>query len=101
MSPGDARLYRHSRLPVVATPGNQLLALEAKTGKVLWRLYRHSTLPVFASSASSWLPGVATTGKRLWRYKRASPGDMAPGHPASPRGGVQGGNVYCAAAADG
>ena len=52
----------------VATPGNQLLALEAKTGNV------------------------------LWRYKRPLPEDMTPLHPTNRGVGLLGDKVYFAAA---
>ncbi len=52
----------------VATPGNQLLALEAKTGNV------------------------------LWRYKRPIPEDMTPLHPTNRGVGLFGDKVYFAAA---
>ena len=52
----------------VATPGNQLLALEAKTGNV------------------------------LWRYKRPFPEDMTPLHPTNRGVGLFGDKVYFAAA---
>ena len=52
----------------VATPGNQLLALEAKTGNV------------------------------LWRYKRPIPEDMTPLHPTNRGVGLFGDKVFFAAA---
>src|SRR5215470_16510767 len=52
----------------VATPGNQLLAIEAKTGNV------------------------------LWRYKRPFPEDMTPLHPTNRGVGLYGDKVYFAAA---
>ena len=52
----------------VATPGNQLLALEAKTGNL------------------------------LWRYKRPLPEDMTPLHPTNRGVGLFGDKVYFAAA---
>jgi alcohol dehydrogenase (cytochrome c) len=52
----------------VATPGNQLLAIEAKTGKV------------------------------LWRYKRPFPEDMTPLHPTNRGVGLYGDKVLFAAA---
>jgi alcohol dehydrogenase (cytochrome c) len=52
----------------VATPGNQVLALEAKTGNL------------------------------LWRYRRPFPEDMTPLHPTSRGVGVYGDKVYFAAA---
>jgi alcohol dehydrogenase (cytochrome c) len=52
----------------VATPGNQVLALEAKSGNV------------------------------LWRYKRPFPEDMTPLHPTSRGVGLFGDKVYFAAA---
>src|SRR5215813_13859789 len=52
----------------VATPGNQLLAIEAKTGNV------------------------------LWRYKRPLPEDMTPLHPTSRGVGLWGDKVFFAAA---
>src|SRR6516225_1259069 len=52
----------------VATPGNQLLALEAKSGKI------------------------------LWRYKRPFPEDMTPLHPTNRGVGLYGDKVYFAAA---
>jgi alcohol dehydrogenase (cytochrome c) len=52
----------------VATPGNQLLALEAKTGNV------------------------------LWRYKRPFPEDMTPLHPTNRGVGLFGDKIYFAAA---
>ena len=52
----------------VATPGNQLLALEAKTGNL------------------------------LWRYKRPFPEDMTPLHPTNRGVGLFGDKVYFAAA---
>jgi alcohol dehydrogenase (cytochrome c) len=52
----------------VATPGNQVVALEAKSGKV------------------------------LWRYKRPFPEDMTPLHPTSRGVGLWGDKVYFAAA---
>src|SRR3979411_2711551 len=52
----------------VATPGNQVIALEAKSGKV------------------------------LWRYKRPFPEDMTPLHPTSRGVGLYGDKVYFAAA---
>jgi len=51
-----------------ATPGNQLIALEAKSGKV------------------------------LWRYKRPFPEDMVPLHPTNRGVGLYGDKVYFAAA---
>jgi alcohol dehydrogenase (cytochrome c) len=52
----------------VATPGNQLLAMEAKSGKI------------------------------LWRYKRPFPEDMTPLHPTNRGVGLYGDKVYFAAA---
>jgi len=52
----------------VATPGNQVIALEAKTGNV------------------------------LWRYKRPFPEDLTPLHPTSRGVGLYGDKVYFAAA---
>jgi alcohol dehydrogenase (cytochrome c) len=52
----------------VATPGNQVIALEAKSGKV------------------------------LWRYKRPFPEDMTPLHPTSRGVGLWGDKVFFAAA---
>jgi alcohol dehydrogenase (cytochrome c) len=52
----------------VATPGNQVIAMEAKSGKV------------------------------LWRYKRPFPEDMTPLHPTSRGVGLYGDKVYFAAA---
>jgi len=52
----------------VATPGNQLIALEAKSGKV------------------------------LWRYKRPFPEDMVPLHPTNRGVGLYGDKVFFAAA---
>src|SRR5919198_5840777 len=52
----------------VATPGNQLIALEAKSGNL------------------------------LWRYKRPFPEDMTPLHPTSRGVGLWGDKVYFAAA---
>ena len=52
----------------VATPGNQVIALEAKTGNV------------------------------LWRYKRPIPEDLTPLHPTSRGVGLYGDKVYFAAA---
>ena len=52
----------------VATPGNQVIAMEAKSGKM------------------------------LWRYKRPFPEDMTPLHPTSRGVGLYGDKVYFAAA---
>ena len=52
----------------VATPGNQVIAMEAKSGKV------------------------------LWRYKRPFPEDMTPLHPTSRGVGLYGDKIYFAAA---
>ena len=52
----------------VATPGNQVIAMEAKSGKM------------------------------LWRYKRPFPEDMTPLHPTSRGVGLYGDKIYFAAA---